>query len=354
MLLEIKSLDTLFFRDGKPFSWGEETWADGIFPPYPSTIYGAIRSLWFSENIKELRQANTPGDPTKRIRINGIFIKRQDTLYCPLPLDLVKNKEEKEDKIFLLNLLKHSVFITNLNRNFQFLTTNVDKVENPEGFIRFSHLKKYLLGILPQKISFLPKKEFYQSEPKIGIARNSQTHTSEEGKLYRVNMVRLKEGVTLVVDIERDGLKLPESGFKKLGAEGKIVVFKFIARDEIKKLTGEIKAKLKEEIEKTKRFKLYLLTPAIFKKGYLPEESYEGLKLKLVSCACGKPIYIGGFDIKRKGPKTMYRAVPSGSVYYFILEQGSPEELLEKFHYKHISDYKKEEGFGLSVVGVWK
>ena len=34
MLAKITPLDTVFFRDGKPFSWGEETWAEGIFPPY--------------------------------------------------------------------------------------------------------------------------------------------------------------------------------------------------------------------------------------------------------------------------------------------------------------------------------
>jgi len=352
MLLEIKALDTLFFRDGKPFSWGEETWAEGIFPPYPSSFYGALRSLWFAENIKELKKANTQDDPTKSIRINGIFIKRENTLYFPLPLDLVKRKEEKENKIFSLNLFKNSIFIANLNKDFQFLTTtSIDKVESPEGFIRFSNFKKYLLGDLIQEVSFLPKKEFYKSEPKIGIARNSLTHTSEEGKLYRINMVRFKEGVSLVVDIELGGIELPKDGFKRLGAEGKIVVFKFIERDEVRKLKEEIKEELKEQIKKTKCFKLCLLTPAIFENGYLPKETYSGLKL--VGCICGKPVYVGGFDIKRKEPKTMYRAVPAGSVYYFILEQSSTEELLERFHYKHISDYKKEEGFGLSVVGGW-
>ena len=53
MRIRIKALDTLFFRDGKPFTSGEETWADGTFPPYPSVLYGALRT-WFITNQKTL------------------------------------------------------------------------------------------------------------------------------------------------------------------------------------------------------------------------------------------------------------------------------------------------------------
>jgi CRISPR-associated protein Cmr3 len=357
MLLEITPLDTLFFRDGKPFSWGEETWAEGIFPPYPSTLYGALRTLWFAANIKELKKAKAPDDPTKNIKINGIFIKRHRILYFPIPMDFVKKKKNKENKIFLLSFLKNYEFFTNLNVNFQFLsTTKVDEIETPSGLLSFSVLKQYLLGkINKDEVAFLSNEKFYKVEPKIGIARNRVTHTvdSEEGKLYRVNMIRFKRDVSLIIDVETNGINLPERGLKKLGGEGRGVFFKRIEEEKRKILKEEIKEELKDKIHKSSRFKLYLLTPAIFENGYLPKEIYGGLKLKLVGCICGKPVCVGGFDVKHKKPKTMYRAVPAGSVYFFSLEKGEPEEVLEKFHYKHISDYKKEEGFGLSLIGVW-
>lgn len=354
MLLEVKPLDTLFFRDGKPFSWGEETWAEGIFPPYPSTLYGALRTLWFAENIEELKKAKIPDDPTKNIKINGIFIKREGIIYFPIPMDFVKKKNEKENKVFLLSFLKDYEFVTNLN--FQFLSTlEVDEVETPAGLVSFSVLTQYLLGKIKNEVAFLPNEKFYKLEPKIGIARNRITHTvdAEEGKLYRVNMIRLKKKVSLIIDVETKGINLPERGFKKLGGEGKAVFFQKIEDERIKTLKEGIKEELKKQIQKKSRFKLYLLTPAIFENGYFPKEIYDGLKLKLVSCVCGKPVYIGGFDIKHRRPKTMYRAVPAGSVYFFFLEKGEPEKVLEKLHYKRISDYKKEEGFGLSLIGVW-
>ena len=51
MTIQLDALDTLFFKDGKPFSLGEETWADGIFPPPPSVVYGATRTALISSGL---------------------------------------------------------------------------------------------------------------------------------------------------------------------------------------------------------------------------------------------------------------------------------------------------------------
>jgi len=50
-ILRINPFDTFFFRDGKPFTMGDDSWADGIFPPSPSVIYGALRTAWISEKL---------------------------------------------------------------------------------------------------------------------------------------------------------------------------------------------------------------------------------------------------------------------------------------------------------------
>ncbi len=69
MIIKINPVDTLLFRDGKPFSMGENTWPDTVFPPYPSVIYGALRSTYFANHINELGKANREDDPTKKLRI---------------------------------------------------------------------------------------------------------------------------------------------------------------------------------------------------------------------------------------------------------------------------------------------
>ena len=60
MFIKITPFDTLFFRTGRPFSGGVDTWVDAVFPPFPSTLYGAIRSflIFHMGTIEEFKKEN--------------------------------------------------------------------------------------------------------------------------------------------------------------------------------------------------------------------------------------------------------------------------------------------------------
>ena len=109
MILELQPLDTLFFRDGKPFNKGEETWADAIFPPFPATIYGALRTAYFNEHIeifeklKREEKLNTVNDPTTELKINNIFIKADSDYLFKCPQNILENKNETK----ILKPIKH-------------------------------------------------------------------------------------------------------------------------------------------------------------------------------------------------------------------------------------------------------
>lgn len=77
------------------------------------------------------------------------------------------------------------------------------------------------------------------------------------------------------------------------------------------------------------------------------------ISLKLTTAAVGKPIPVGGWDMKKGKAKPTYRAVPAGSVYYFELkDKNRIDDLIAAFHYQNISDERSEEGFGLALIGV--
>jgi CRISPR-associated protein Cmr3 len=101
-------------------------------------------------------------------------------------------------------------------------------------------------------------------------------------------------------------------------------------------------------------FKLYLLTPAIFNKGYISswmeDGKYNNLNLKLVSMSIEKPRNLSGFDLKAGKPKKLYKIIPEGSVFVFKTEE-SVEEIKNAFHLKSISDEYKNQGFGITLVG---
>ena len=348
MRIKIEALDTLFFRDGKPFTMGAETWGIGIFPPYPSVVYGALRSAYFSCQINRLKDAKTVNDPTRGLKIKNFYLQQNTNAFYPLPLDCVKEKgvKGKNKKVYILRPIELQS-ISNCPVKQLLRPIDEKKVENiQDSWIDDDSLLSYL-NCKEDGISYIELKDIVVSEPKIGIGRNKLTHTAEDSMLYRVAMKRLKD-TALVVDFE--GMNLPKSGLMKLAVEGRPVHFEDIGNLEIK--APEINANI---------FKLYLSTPAIFKKGWLPEwideetlaGEHEGLKLKLIASSIGRVVYIGGFDINAGEPKPMRRAVPAGSVYYFkILNKDQNVLPIDVFHGKAISDVDKEQGFGITYVGA--
>ena len=358
MIIQIDPLDTLFFRDGKPFRMGEETWSNSIFPPNPSVIYGALRSAYFANHIDDLGKANEEDDPTKGLKIKGIYLKISNKIsndiYFPLPVDCVKEKYDDEGKGFVLLTTPSEGFVSNYPKLGKILISSNNKVENIQNaLLSKSTFEEYLNGET-NNIIYLKIDNCLMNEPKIGIALSSQTHSSQEGMLYRVDMKRLEnkqdDKMSIVIDFE--GLDLPEEGIIKFGGEGKAARYNRYKEKDINIDFPKFK-------ENANQFKIVLTTPAIFKNGWLPDwidettlvGEFNGLKIKLLTAAIDKPIHIGGFDMKEKKPKPMFKAVPAGSVYYFELIDGNMGEVKNTFHQKAISDVYPEYGFGIAYVG---
>lgn len=362
MIIKIRPLDNLFFRTGKPFTMGEDTWTESLFPPYPSTLYGAIRSflIFQREGLKAFingKYKDDIGIPKEKgsFKIKGPLISKNNGLFFPAPLDLVKLEEKK--LIPLVFTKKPQFFISDYSLPYILINKLREQVKESEGWLADIELKDYLKNKKPE-YSFIENNNLFLSEPKIGIAREKTTLATKEGYLYRIPMIRVKNNVSLVAEIEGVS-NMAKTGIIQLGGESKGA--KFEAIENIFERLKNIDLNLGNKF-----FKIYLATPAIFKKGWIPEwlseENFEGkypkpdgIKLKLILCAIGKPVHIGGWDIENKKPKPLYKAIPPGSVYYFkVLENLDSLKIKEAFHLKNISDVNSEEGFGLSIAGEVK
>ncbi|MCS7299876.1 MAG: type III-B CRISPR module-associated Cmr3 family protein, partial [Spirochaetia bacterium] len=85
------------------------------------------------------------------------------------------------------------------------------------------------------------------------------------------------------------------------------------------------------------------------------EGSICGVRVELIYCVIGKYQRIGGWDMEKREPKPMKKAVPVGSVYYFkVLDNNvNFKYILEKIHLKSLcKDELGKQGFGLCAVGV--
>ncbi|HOK34156.1 MAG: type III-B CRISPR module-associated protein Cmr3 [Fervidobacterium sp.] len=369
MVVSIKPFDTLFFKAGRPFSAGSDSWADTFFPPFPSTFYGALRSLLivnggtleeFANGTHKLqsvvgrRTVNMVEYGT--LKFNSIYIVKGGIPYFPVPFDLVLNDDKVEAVTFSR---KSELFISNYKLDNYLIWRKNSQVDEANGWLDVSNLIDYLKN---RSISsgIAESSQFFTIEEKIGIARDNTTLTSKEGFLYRIPLVRINNDTVFEIDFEGlDEGVLPNYGVMKLGGEGKAAKFTVENHD----LLSSLKA-LDFDFDNG-YFKVYLATPAIFKNGWLPswidpssyEGEYNGVKVKLTGCALGKSISVGGWDLVRGAPKPSRRAVPAGSVYYFkILNSVSAEQIRNTFHFKNVSDsfgdaeYSKE-GFGLAILG---
>lgn len=91
----IEPLDVLLFRESKPFSPGEGSWAKSLFPPLPITVFQALRSL-------EIFYGSKKEDKQRDLSFIGPFLMDdKDRLWLPTPKDLIAIQDigigDKED-----------------------------------------------------------------------------------------------------------------------------------------------------------------------------------------------------------------------------------------------------------------
>lgn len=371
MIIEISALDTLFFRDGKPFTMGENHWTNSIFPPNMSTVYGAIRTAYFSENIElfhqleEKKELNTEKDPTKKLIIRRMFYRigsgNNKGYYYNMPLDLVRLKDmpnkimkneikEKKYEVYPLKIMENKYTNSNPLKYILYYDEHIKTMK--DGLIEENKMYDYING-RKDNIKISRISDYLSDEPKIGIGIDKKTGTSKDSRLYRVDLKRLKD---LFLVIEFEGIELKSKGVIKLGGEGKYANYK-----EISQRPYPLKLVATDEI--SRGFKLNLMTPAIFEKGWFPKEVKEEdeyilgndkFKVKLVAAVVGKHTLIGGYDMAKNRPKPMLKAIPAGSTYYFEILEGESKDIVEYFHQTSISDRMAKEGYGLSYVSKWE
>ena len=103
-----------FFRDGRPFTRGQQSEGYSIETPFPSTVMGALRTAYIAFCGDMAQFAN---DQMKSvigtkdslagasIQVKGVFLGRGDgSLYYPTPRDLVSEKKSGSATLYPLSM----------------------------------------------------------------------------------------------------------------------------------------------------------------------------------------------------------------------------------------------------------
>jgi len=385
MQIILEPVDTLFFRDGKPFNQGEDHFARGFFPPTPQTFQGVVRSKVLSDRcgcfkiygkgclscphmgkctVPEEIGGSFSGAEEGRIEIHGPYLAKKEqgnwVVLYPTPLDWMRLKEkENTPRYFCLEIRKESV---NCDLRGLLFPQPPESVSNKEfepasGLIDEAGFLDYLIGKV-EKGKVWSGKDLWDTEYRSGIGRDMSKATTKEGQLYFIKAIRLQEETGLWAKIT--GLKedfLPH-GFIGIGGEGRASRY-IILPDTIENFAAD--KDIENHIDETGCFKLVLLQPALFALGWLPDgidqETYQGslngIQVRLVSACIGKPVMIGGWDMAANCSKPLLKYVPAGSIYYFEVEKHKGGEVMKKLHGKKIGRQTRI-GFGHCVVGGWE
>lgn len=371
--LVITPNDPVFFRDGKPFTMGEEVHTTGVFPPYPSVLQGALRSAYFAANPAEIpvRDNHEKVDKTEQAEFSNALLYYDDgdqkCLLFPFPADLLITTDGQTIPLALTER-SETLFVSSTGTTHSHFLQSTDpaKTESTEHtYLTGSGMKQYLEGnkIGPEHWIDLKKGidingqrvPLLHEESRIGIGRNKHGVT-QEGQLYR--MTRRRMHLNLHFFLTYKDLKLKTSGKVALGSEGVSGQYETISQ--LPTLPG-----CALDYQDKVIYKLYVQSPAIVETDLpdppappappylLPCLQAEGIEL--LTYAMGRPAAVGGWDMKQNAPKPMRYAIPAGAVYYFRAATKEAFETIKKLHGQSVGQVDDaRQGFGIVRLGIHK
>jgi len=352
----ITPLDVLMFRDSRPFSPADGSWAKGLFPPLPITVFQGLRSL-LNQRTKEDKQQRREEHRLRDLKFLGPFLcDGQGTLWLPTPKDLVclypkdvgtKKASDCWESVHRLQPAPkdpgwaHLAFAEGHPAPMVITKAIHDKAKDqrlgePQPWMRAEYLANYLdekeLSWERDKLNDSPL--FHadpwdlQVMPHIQMKAGERQVKDEDGYFTEV-AVRLRPGWHFVARFESPDEPLPDQGVIRLGGEGhRALVEQMPAPPEWEKLSefGTHQGDLN---------RAYVLTPGLAladtdKRLYASYPKDWGNHLE--GCATDRQLMWGGISAIARGEQTELNEVayipqrafvPPGTVYVF---ESPPEQ----------------------------
>ncbi|BDR81185.1 hypothetical protein N072000002_13650 [Clostridium tetani] len=328
-LIKIKPCDNTFFGDGNQFDFDISRIMKSKNTPYPSVFFGAIFTaiLTYNDDFRKSFFENLKYDHEDILEIGQVYLfnEKDNEIYIKAPMDLFMDfkgdidfgKFKKEDN--RLNSLSYNYILINpKDKEYKRLRNMYINIKN----IYDSYLKKQRL-----RIKLKSEDEIFIKNYKVGIGINKKTKNIEEGKLYKIEQTEfMNNSWSYIVEykIKKDYLKDSISyneieikdlnkGYLKLGGENKACKFESIDNKEIKKFNLK-----KEQPLINKTYKIIFTSDAYFNDSI--NKVFKDLGIKILGLSNDKPIYIGGYDMQKKGSakkgsvRTMYKGYSAGTV----------------------------------------
>ena len=319
--------DTLFIRGAEPMNLGENHTASANFPPPVSTIAGAIRTACLKQNSvdfidykknrnidqKIIDAIGKAGDPPP-FEVLGPLFSAKEKIFFPAPYSWFMEKQTKEigkRQIYKCKYLQSSLIKVKGSKTY-WTKSQGGELESLGGkWIDFSALdnKTDSVFYLPNENDtnridkheniLLENEALFGFESRTGIALKKNRGVREH-RLYSFSHARLNSGVSLLLGLSTDtNIPLNKDGVLTLGGEQRFGHY----QKDIKFPTSSIGMEvLSGGTDLDARYMSLSMLPA-------NDDANQAL------VATGKPLYLGGWDLKKRFHKPMQGIFPAGTVF---------------------------------------
>lgn len=336
----LEPLDVLYLRGNQHFGTAGSHGA-ALMPPWPSLAAGAIRSRLMAEGETLESLAGF------RLTHFGLARWAGDTadLFLPLPTDVMVTAEALDDARYARPT---ALGLSSSHPLSRLPVFTQDKPAKPQSglWLNRAGISAWLAGAPITQDHLVRSKNLWQADSRLGIALDPVKRTAAESRIYTAEAVALEPGVGFVAAYE-GAPALPANALVRLGGDGRGAV--------ARKPTFSFPEPDWARIEKEKRFRLLLVTPAPLTDGWRP----AGVPGQLVAAIVNRAETVSGWDLAAndKGgvPKRAQRVAPAGSVYWFEDLDGDIAALqtLARTGLPLADPARAAEGFGKLVIAPW-
>lgn len=367
--------DGFFAKDGRDWHTSASGRGHGLDWPWPSTVLGALRSLWGRGEETRRNSTFTPDDwrsRTQPIQLGRTLVLRrqrdvswrvEDTIW-PVPLDALWREGQSEvQRLDPVQPSAPTLGCDDDQAREALWRPVLDDAQKPLAAPRWWSREELTAWLAGQSVSVRAEPLVTTRRVQVHVGIRPDELTSDDRVLFSHDVVETLDIAAewaLGVEVALPAGSLPQ--LATLGSDSRLARV-----DSLPTTLFEAPACVLDAFRASSAgLRLVAVSPLCFAKGWLPDglvntnDEYRGWlagldhEVILRAALVARPIHVSGWDMAKGEPKPTSRMVPPGAAYFFERADGKPfGEAEAKALWLAALGTRTGEGFGRVVPGVW-
>ena len=378
-------IDSWFFKESRSMDGSGSNILSSLFPPPVKTLMGALRSqigekyhkdnmtTWqqFGKHCKDtfkLEKIIGYGNEYANLQAQGAWLylgdENKKQLHFPAPSNLLK-QENDTYAFFEIG----SPVVSDLGK-VKFAKLDYEQKQAPlnNHYISRDGFNLVLEGKIPEQT--VDQEDIITNEQRLGIARDNTSRSTQQGKLYQTQHLRIKQGWSVylgLTGVDKD-YATDKDRLIRMGGEARMASLTEIDKPDLPQ------PPVIQPSDNTQGLVIYLLTPLPdYRQSNetppLPNNTFKvndsgeyhvwkgqiaQIDITIETAIAGKLYRLGGWDMAEHKPQAVKSYIPAGSCWYIKTSHKAEEinQLINKLHGSYLTTGNDRAlGYGQIVIG---